>query len=84
MKFRVLPQAEIPVINRIVRAEEDTKLDDDDDTWDDEGDTIKTGDYAQDDHGRVWKLDQSLTGLFQAFESDGPKQERIRKKEKGK
>ena len=62
MRVKRLPMAEIVTLARVVILEAE---EDDDEEPFTEDESLKPGTYAMDGDGRIWKLEEVITGLFQ-------------------
>lgn len=65
MKAKKLSQGDegVAMLISLLKMEDESG---EDEPWEDE--TIPTGTYAKDSRGRIWKLDESVTALFQGLE----------------
>ena len=66
MKVRRVPMDDIVTIARVVVLEKEMDEDEEESMFGGE-EGLSAGTYAMDGEGRVWKLEDRLTGIFQEF-----------------
>lgn len=69
LTFVPMPQPDNVLLLKEVVVQQDGQSDND---FDEDNSTIKSGRYSMDSLGRVWKLDDEMSNLFNAFDHQDP------------